>query len=335
MSWEDFKTLTREEICPSNEMKKLETELWNYAMVGAGHDAYIDRFHELARLVPYLVTPEAMEPKTIQKAVQIAGALTDEALRNRSIKKNPEKIGNEGEPIKDRNMRDDNKKTMIVNAFATTANPVRGGYTGTAPKCATCNYNHSPETPCRTCFNCNCLGHFAKDCRVVPRNVNPINARNPVARTCYECGSTDHIKASYPRLNQVRGRAFMLGAEEARQDPNIMTDIEPSDLCFSYEIKITSEQLVEIDKVLRVLGEKLKEKVRQLMSAKDEEKKQEEVVVVKDIPEVFPEDLSGLLPVHEVKFQIELVPRAMSVAKSPYHLAPSEMKELSGLLKEL
>ncbi|GKG33196.1 reverse transcriptase domain-containing protein, partial [Tanacetum coccineum] len=34
MSWEDFKTLTMEEFCPSNEMQKLETELWNHAMVG-------------------------------------------------------------------------------------------------------------------------------------------------------------------------------------------------------------------------------------------------------------------------------------------------------------
>ncbi|GJX51383.1 reverse transcriptase domain-containing protein [Tanacetum coccineum] len=48
MSWEDFKTLTREEFCPVNEMQKLETEFWNHAIVGAGHAAYTDRFHELA-----------------------------------------------------------------------------------------------------------------------------------------------------------------------------------------------------------------------------------------------------------------------------------------------
>ncbi|GJW15713.1 hypothetical protein Tco_0019846 [Tanacetum coccineum] len=41
MSWEDFKTLTREEFCLSNEMQKLEIELWNHAMVEAfGHAAY-------------------------------------------------------------------------------------------------------------------------------------------------------------------------------------------------------------------------------------------------------------------------------------------------------
>ncbi|GJY07797.1 hypothetical protein Tco_0374851 [Tanacetum coccineum] len=59
-----------------------------HAMVRASHAAYTDRFHELARLVPHLVTPEATEPKTIQKDVQIASTLTDQALRNGSIKKN-------------------------------------------------------------------------------------------------------------------------------------------------------------------------------------------------------------------------------------------------------
>ncbi|GJT24595.1 putative reverse transcriptase domain-containing protein [Tanacetum coccineum] len=187
----------------------------------------------------------------------------------------------------------------------------------------------------------------------------------------------------------------MLGAEEARQDPNIMMgtfnlnnhyattlfdsgadysfvsttfipllDIEPSDLGFSYKIKIASGHLVEIDKVIRgckleieghvfdiklipfgsksfdviigmdwlsdhkaeiiylekvariplldgkmlmVLGEKLEQKIRQLMSAKANKKKQEEIVVVKDFPEVFQEDLSRLPPVWEIEFRIELI----------------------------
>ncbi|GKE85822.1 hypothetical protein Tco_1559564 [Tanacetum coccineum] len=42
-----------------HEMQKLESELWNHAMVRAGHAAYTDRFHELARLVPHLVTPKS------------------------------------------------------------------------------------------------------------------------------------------------------------------------------------------------------------------------------------------------------------------------------------
>ncbi|GJY02184.1 hypothetical protein Tco_0360336 [Tanacetum coccineum] len=110
---------------------------------------------------------------------KIAGTLTDEALRNGSIKKNPEKRRNGGEPNKDRNVRDDNKRTRTGNAFATTTNPVGRENSG----------------------------HFSKDCRVVPSNVNPVNARNlAVARgACYECESTDHYKSACPRLNRAQG----------------------------------------------------------------------------------------------------------------------------------
>ncbi|GJY64591.1 putative reverse transcriptase domain-containing protein, partial [Tanacetum coccineum] len=268
MSWDNFKVLMREEFCPSNEMQKLETELWNHTMVGAGHAAYTDRFHKLAR--------------------------------------------------------DDNKRTRTGNAFATTANPVRREYTSTTPKCTTCSKTRG-------------------------NHQNQVVAVN---------GGQGHGNNG----NQARGRAFILGAEEARQDPNIVTGIEPSDLGFSYEIKIASGQLVEIDKawigcltikaeiichkkvvriplrddkVLRVIGGRPDEKVRLIMSAKAKEQKQEEIVVVRDFPDVFPDDLSGLPPSREIEFQIELVPEAIPVMKSLYRLAPSEMEELSGQLKEL
>ncbi|GKA96164.1 putative reverse transcriptase domain-containing protein, partial [Tanacetum coccineum] len=427
MSWNDFKCMMTQEFSPSHEMQKLESKLWNHAMVGAGHAVYTDMFHELARVVPHLVTLEsrmveryvyglspqirgmvaATEPKSMQKAMQISGALTDEAVRNETIKK-VEKRGNVGEPRKDRNGRDDNKRVRTVNAFANTVNPVGRENTGTWPKCTTCNSYHAPGRPCRICYNCDRPSHLAKDCRSVPRNVNPANARNPPVKACYECGSTDHVRPAYPRWNKARGRAFILGAEEARQDPNIVTGtftlnkhfattlfasgadysfvsttfipllgLEPSDLGFKYEIEIASRQLVEIDKVikgckleieghifdidlipfrhgsfdviigmnwlsnfkaeiifhekvvriplpdgkvLRVVGERPDEKARLLMSAKASDKKQEEIVVVIDFPEVFPDDLSRLPPIREIKFRIELTPGATPVAKSPYPL---------------
>ncbi|GJW08755.1 putative reverse transcriptase domain-containing protein [Tanacetum coccineum] len=77
------------------------------------------------------------------------------------------------------------------------------------------------------------------------------------------------------------------------------------------------------------------EKARLLMSAKASDKKQEEVVVVRNFPKVFLDDLSGLPPIQEFEFRIELIHGATPVAKSPYRLAPSEMEELSGQLKEL
>ncbi|GJX53254.1 putative reverse transcriptase domain-containing protein [Tanacetum coccineum] len=368
-----------------------------------GHAAYIDRFHELARLVSHLVTPEstmieryvyglalqirrmvaATEPKTIQKAVQISDALTDEAVRNGSIKK-VEKRRNVGESSKDKNGRDDNERTRTENAFATIINHVGRENTGTWPKCTICNSYHAHGGPCRTCFNYNSPGHLAKDCRGVPRNVNPIHARNPTVRACYEYSSTDHVRSACPRLNraqgpeenhpiqvaannggqgrgnqgnQIRGRAFTLGAEEARQDPNIVTGtftlnnlfattlfdscaeysfvsttfipllgLEPSDLGFRYEIEIASGSWTVVN--YRVLGERPEEKARFLMSAKAGDKKQEKIIVVIDFPEVFLDDLSGLPPIQKIEFRIELTPRSTPVAKSPYHLAPFEYEEL-------
>ncbi|GJQ89777.1 reverse transcriptase domain-containing protein [Tanacetum coccineum] len=52
-------------------------------------------------------------------------------------------------------------------------------------------------------------------------------------------------------------------------------------------------------------------------------------------PEVFPEDLPGIPPTRQVEFQIDLVPGAAPVARVPYRLAPSEMKELAEQLQEL
>nr|GEY75487.1 reverse transcriptase domain-containing protein [Tanacetum cinerariifolium] len=275
-----------DEFCPSHEMQKLEYELWNYAMVGAGHAAYTDRFHELARLVPHLVTPESRMIK-------------------RSVKK-VEKRGNVGGPSKDRNEKDDNKRTRTVNAFATTVNPAGRENTW----------------------------HEARK-KIIQIKLLQIT----------------RVKVVETKRNQARGRAFMLGAEEDRQDPNIMTGIEPSDLGFKYEIEIASEQLVEINKVIKgckleieghvfdidsipfghrnfdvIIGERPEEKVRFFMGVK----KQEEIVVVRDFPEVFPDDLYRLPPIQEIEFWIELIPRATPVAKSPYRLAPSELEDMSG-----
>ncbi|GJS44926.1 reverse transcriptase domain-containing protein [Tanacetum coccineum] len=83
-------------------------------------------------------------------------------------------------------------------------------------------------------------------------------------------------------------------------------------------------------KVLRVLGEKPEEKMRELMSDKANEKKQKEIVVLRDFLEVFLDDLSGLPPVREIEFRFELIPGATLVSKSPYCFAPSELEELSG-----
>ncbi|GJR55576.1 putative reverse transcriptase domain-containing protein [Tanacetum coccineum] len=68
---------------------------------------------------------------------------------------------------------------------------------------------------------------------------------------------------------------------------------------------------------------------------KSKEKRLEDVSIVQDFPEVFPEDLSGIPPTRQVEFQIDLIPGVAPVARAPYLLALSEMKEFSYQLKEL
>ncbi|GJR75000.1 putative nucleotidyltransferase, ribonuclease H [Tanacetum coccineum] len=73
----------------------------------------------------------------------------------------------------------------------------------------------------------------------------------------------------------------------------------------------------------------------QIIEKKSDEKRLENIPVVREFPEVFPEDLPGLPLVRQVEFQINLILGATPVARAPYRLAPSEMQELSNQLQEL
>ncbi|GJW48724.1 retrovirus-related pol polyprotein from transposon TNT 1-94 [Tanacetum coccineum] len=63
----------------------------------------------------------------------------------------------------------------------------------------------------------------------------------------------------------------------------------------------------------------------QVMEKKSDERRLEDIPVVREFLEVFPEDLPDLPPVYQVEFQIDLMPGATPVARAPYRLAPSEM----------
>ncbi|GKE18052.1 putative reverse transcriptase domain-containing protein, partial [Tanacetum coccineum] len=257
MSWNDFKFMMIQEFCPSHEMQKFESELWNHDMARAGHVAYTDRFHVLSRLVPHLVTPEsrmikryvyglapqiygmvvATEPKTIQKAVQISGALIDEA----------------------------EERIWVLGLSVPPATPTM-----------------HPEGLVAYASTVSC-----------PRLNRP---QGPGENRPTQVAANNGDQGRRNQGNQARGMDWLSNYKAAI---------------------IFHEKVVRIPlpdgKVLRVLRDRPEEKERLLMSAKASEKKQEE----------------------EVEFWIELIPGATPVAKSPYRLAPSELEELSGQLKEL
>nr|GEY78524.1 hypothetical protein [Tanacetum cinerariifolium] len=128
--------------------------------------------------------------------------------------------------------------------------------------------------------------------------------------TCFECGAQGHFKNNFSKLgnrnhgNKNQGnqnqagnendvaRAYAVGTAGGNPDANVVMD----------------------DK------------------RQSEEKRLENVPIVRDFSKVFPEDLPSLPPTRQVEFQIDLIPGAAPVARAPYRLDPSEMKELSDQL---
>ncbi|GJR10287.1 putative reverse transcriptase domain-containing protein [Tanacetum coccineum] len=97
----------------------------------------------------------------------------------------------------------------------------------------------------------------------------------------------------------------------------------------------TRLSLISYIKTKRYISRGCQVFIAQVMKKKSDEKRLEDIPVVREFPEVFPEDLPGLPPVRQVEFQIDLIPGATLIAQAPYRLAPSEMQELSNQLQEL
>ncbi|GKC96277.1 putative reverse transcriptase domain-containing protein [Tanacetum coccineum] len=441
MSWTDFKALLVEEFCPSNEMDKLESEFWNHKMVGANHAGYTDRFHELAKLVPHLVTLEsslikryiaglalkiqgmlrATQPTTIQSAILRGRILTDEAVSCGTLTKGNEKRKGMEESSKHGSGRNDDKRAKVRKGFV-AATTHRNEYVGSLPKYAKCLANHPKDRPCLVCFNCQKPGHIARNCHSLIKQVAPINAVKAPSQVGNRL-TIEGNRNSRNNENQVKGRAFNVNAVGALQDPNVVTgtfslnhhyatvlfysganfsfistnfalllNMKPSFVNPRYVIEVADGKKVEVDRVihdcklelgtslftidliplghgsfdvivgmdwlsehkakivchekvvriplendeiLHVQGERTSGIAQALSNVKVDEPKLSDISVVQDFVKVFPEDLSGLPLQRQVEFRIDLVPGATPVAKSPYCLAPSDMKELFVHLQEL
>ena len=71
------------------------------------------------------------------------------------------------------------------------------------------------------------------------------------------------------------------------------------------------------------------------VEVRDDDMRLEDIPVVREFPDVFPDDLPGLPPDREIDFQIELAPGTKPISRAPYRMASAELKELKVQMEEM
>ncbi|GJY23890.1 putative reverse transcriptase domain-containing protein [Tanacetum coccineum] len=336
------KALLMEEFCLSNEMEKLESEFWNYKMVGANYTGYTDRFHELAKLVPHLVTLEssrikrylaglapkirgmlrATQPTTFQSMILRVGILTDEAVSSGTLTKGNEKRKGVEETSKQGSGRSDDKRAKVSKGFMATTSH-RNEYTGPHPKCAKCWAYHPEGKPGIVCFNCQKLGHYARNCRIPIKQVAPINAGRGRYEpgTCYECGSLGalqdpNVMTEVVDVKKVEVDRIIRNCKQELGTSMFTIDLIPfghgsfnvivgMDWLSKHKAEIVCHEKVvripfESGETLLVQGERTPGIAKALSNVKVDEPKLSDISVVRDFVEVFLEDLLRFPPQRQV-----------------------------------
>ncbi|GKA55635.1 reverse transcriptase domain-containing protein [Tanacetum coccineum] len=306
---EEFKALLVEEFCPSNEMENIKTKFWNHVMVGANHAAYTDRSHELAKFVSTLAT--------IQSAILKAGTLTDEAVRCRTLSKSVEK-----RKETERSSKQGGSVLLII---------LKVDLVG----CVTTFKNQVTleEIVKRQLSRWRQLmllewvikipgtmeikqeeGLSIADFSFISTKFMPLlNVKPSILRPGYVIEVANGKKIETDRI--IHWCILELG------DSLFTIHLIPfghgsfdviigMDWLSKHKAKIVChEKVVRIPllsgKVLRVQGDRTEENPKSVKGKKSDEPKLGDILIVRDFPEVFPKDLSGLPPQRQVEFRID------------------------------
>ncbi|PWA66916.1 reverse transcriptase domain-containing protein [Artemisia annua] len=175
------------------------------------------------------------KPTTLKNAIGMAYCLTNDVIRSGGLTKgNDNGQKRQGDQQGNRDQDQQDKRQRVARNYG-AATQERRGYAGPHPECIRCNLHHSGDCP--KCNVCQRTGHLGRNC-------SKRNGNQERRRTCYECGSLDHLWNTCPRLNRAqrpvqdnsnlavavdrsdtnrggnispaRGRAYVLGTKEAR-----------------------------------------------------------------------------------------------------------------------
>ncbi|GJY37944.1 putative reverse transcriptase domain-containing protein [Tanacetum coccineum] len=356
--WSDFKAMFIQKYCPRNEIKQMENELWNLKVKGTNLTAYNQCFQELILLCPEMV-PNAdrlLERYIEGLPLSIKGNVTSSKLVDLHEAIDMAQ-GLMYQVVQDYPTVESVDDTTLMHALLLVTTGNRQGHRlKTAVLHLVPAYQRGPGKPGGTGRGrsepgrvyCLCAEAAVKDNNVV-NGTFLIN--NVYASVLFDTGA-DRSFVSYAFSKYI--------------------DVTPTTLDTNYDVELADgKSCVVIEKYIRVpygndmliiqgerSGVKNESRLEVISSIRTQkyidqgcqvfliqmmkeekteilERRIEDVPVVRDFPEVFPEDLPGLPPTRQVEFHIELIPGAAPVARAPYRLAPAEMKELAEQLKEL
>ncbi|GJV98191.1 putative reverse transcriptase domain-containing protein [Tanacetum coccineum] len=321
MTWEVLKKKMTDKYCPQGEIKKLEIDF--DALETEKVDKYISGLPD-----NIYGNVKSSRPKTLDETIELANDLMDQKLRTYAERQTDNKRkaddssrnnhGHQQQPFKRQNV------AKVYNMGAGEKKP----YGGSLPKCTKCHFHHNG--PCtQKCHKCNKVGHFARDCRG-SGNTNVANAQRdnravPKGNGCFECGAPRHFKRDCPKLKNkdggngnAQGWVYAVGNAEKNGNASRNPDLP---VVTDMVTKVTTSENLGI---------------RQEIGGKVGIKATKDVSIVQDFPRKrYPEDCWSFLQLDGV-IPDRLIPRkATPVARAPYRLAPSEIKELSEQLQDL
>ncbi|GJU83689.1 putative reverse transcriptase domain-containing protein [Tanacetum coccineum] len=322
MTWKNLKKMMTDNYSLRGKIKKLEVEMWNLKVKGTDVS---DKIEKYVGGLPDMIHGSVMasKPKTMHDAIEFATKLMDKKISTFAERQAENKRKFDDTSRNNQNQQQPPKMHNMAQAY--TAGPdEKKTYGGSKPLCSKCNYHH--DGPCAPkCHKCNRVGHLARDW-TFQEGVPKAEEQQP----CFD------VLIGMDWLEKYQ--AVIVCAEKIVRIPwgneTLIVRGDGSDRGNETHLNIISCTKTQ-KYMLKGCHVFLAHVTTKKSEDKSEGKQLEDVPIVRDFPEVFLEDLPGLPPTRQVEFQIDLIPGVAPVARAPYRLAPSEMKELLDQLQEL